>query len=407
MYLPRTVEDFAIAASGQFPVLLVTGARQVGKTTFLRHLSGPERTYVSLDDPLVLDLAKRDPALFMQRFRPPLLIDEIQYAPELLPCIKMEADRSHQPGLVWLTGSPQFHLMRGVSESLAGRVATVRLLGLSARETRGEGRDARPFLPMPETLAEREGRSPRMGLQDLYQAIWRGSYPAIVSDETMDWDLFYASCVRTCLQRDVRDLAQVGDEIAFVRFLRVAAARTGQILNVTGLARDSDVAVNTAKRWLSIAETSGIIYLLESYHTNLTKRTIKAPKLYFLDTGLCAYLAGWSSPATLEAGAMSGAILETWVVSEVLKGYLHNGKQPQLYYYRDRDRKEIDLLIFHDGVACPLEVKKTASPGAGDVHVLGLLAKRGIPVGPGGVICLARQSLPLSPSAVSIPIGLL
>lgn len=407
MYLPRTLESFARTAAGQFPVLLVTGARQVGKTTFLRHLSEPERTYVSLDDALVLDLPKRDPALFLQRFRPPLLIDEIQYAPELLPYIKMEADAAHDAGLFWLTGSQQFHLMKGVSESLAGRVAVVQLLGFSRREMIGQAAESKPFVPTAADIAAGERSGGRLELRELYQLIWRGAYPAIALNDEMDRDLFYGSYVQTYLQRDVRDLARVGDEMKFVRFLRVAAARTGQILNITEFARDADIAVNTAKSWLSIMQASGIVYLLEPYHNNLGKRLIKAPKLYFLDTGLCAYLTEWSSPETLEAGAMSGAILETWVISELLKGYWHNGKQPPFYYYRDKDKKEIDLLIVRDGTIYPLEIKKTASPSIADARSFGALAKLGMPVGPGGVICLAQQSLPLSESVTSIPVSVL
>ena len=403
MYLSRTLEDYTTAAAGQFPVLLVTGARQVGKTTFLRHLSEDERTYITLDDPLLLDLAKRDPALFLQRFRPPLLIDEIQYAPELLPYIKMEADKAGQPNLFWLTGSQQFHLMKGVSESLAGRAAVVQLLGLSRREIIGQSL-AGPFVPTAPEIAARERTGGELDLREVYRLIWRGSFPAIALDEEMDRSLFYGSYIQTYLQKDVRDLARVGDEMAFLRFLRIAAARTGQLLNLAEFARDADIAVNTAKSWLSILQASGIVYLLEPYHSNLSKRLVKTPKLYLLDTGLCAYLTEWSSPETLEAGAMSGAILETWVVSELLKSYLHNGRQAPFYYYRDKDKAEIDLLIVRDGTIYPLEIKKTASPSAADIRGFRALEKLGMPVGPGGVICLAAQSLPLSESTLSIPV---
>ena len=407
MYLPRTLEGFAKTAAGQFPVMLVTGARQVGKTTFLRHLSEPERTYVSMDDPLVLDLARREPALFLQRFRPPMLIDEIQYAPELLPHIKMEVDSARQPNLFWLTGSQQFHLMRGVSESLAGRIAILQLLGFSRREMIGLSQEDRPFIPTPAEITDRERTGGVLGLRDLYNLIWRGSLPAIALNSQMDRDLFYGSYIQTYLQRDVRDLARVGDELAFLRFLRMAASRTGQLLNLSEFARDADTAVNTAKTWLSILQASGIVYLLEPYHTNVSKRLIKTPKLYFLDTGLCAYLTEWSSPETLEAGAMSGPILETWVISELLKSYLHNGKQPPFYYYRDKDKREIDLLIVQNGVVHPLEIKKTASPAVADIRAFGALEKLGMSVGPGGIICLAQQSLPLTESTTAIPIGAL
>lgn len=407
MYRRRTLESFLTKASRQFPVLLVTGARQVGKTTFLRHLSRKGRTYVSLDDPMVLSLARKDPALFFQRFPTPLLIDEIQYAPELLPYIKLEVDRNRKPGSCWLTGSQPFHLMKGVSESLAGRVGVVQLLGLSRKEWAGRSRESRPFLPTLPELRTRTRTGEKLPLKELYRLIWRGAFPAIALNERLDRDLFYSSYVQTYLQRDIRDLARVGDEMSFLRFLRAAAARTGQLLNLSELARDADIAVGTAKSWLSILQASGVAYLLEPYHTNVTKRLVKTPKLYFLDTGLCAYLTEWSSPETLAAGAMAGSILETWVMVELLKGYWHNGRQAPFYYYRDKDRTEIDLLIFQNGTAYPLEIKKTASPGRDDARHFRILEKRNIPVGPGGVICLAEQSLPLTPTVQSIPVAAL
>ncbi|HUT69630.1 MAG TPA: DUF4143 domain-containing protein [Desulfatiglandales bacterium] len=244
-------------------------------------------------------------------------------------------------------------------------------------------------------------------MKELYRFIWRGSFPAIALNQKMDRDLFYSSYVQTYLQRDIRGLARVGDEMAFLRFLRAAAARSGQMLNMTDLARDADVAPNTAKNWLSILQASGIAYLLEPYHSNVTKRLVKTPKLYFLDTGLCAYLTEWSSPETLEAGAMSGAILETWIMTELLKGYWHNGRQAPFYYYRDKDKKEIDLLIIQDGTAYPLEFKKSASPGKDDVRHFQALKKLKMPIGPGGVICLSERSLPISLTVQSIPASIL
>lgn len=403
MYVPRTLEPAISRASQQFPVVLLTGARQVGKTTLLRQLSQDGRAYVPLDDPLVLSLAKGDPALFMQRFPPPVLIDEIQYAAELLPYIKMAADRAGQAGLFWLTGSQQFHLMQGVSESLAGRVAVLHLLGLSRPELLGHGLAARPFVPTPAELARRSSQRSPLTLQELYRLIWRGALPAIALNAAVERDLFYSSYVQTYLLRDVRALARVGDELAFLRFLRATAARTGQLLNLADLARDADVAPNTAKHWLSILQTAEIVYLLEPYHTNLTQRLVKTPKLYFLDTGLAAYLTAWASPETLEAGAMSGPLLETWIVAELLKSYWHAGQQPPFYYYRDKDQREIDLLLVQDGIIYPLEIKKTASPSRDDVRHFAALERLGLPVGPGGVLCLAEQSLPLTAAAQSIP----
>jgi predicted AAA+ superfamily ATPase len=404
MFLTRTIGSSVRTAAGQFPVLLVIGARQVGKTTLLRHLAGSEQTYVTLDDPRVLELARSDPALFMQRFTPPLVIDEIQYAPGLLPYIKMAVDEDRRPGLFWLTGSQHFHLMKGVSESLAGRVGILRLLGLSRREIEQRAVDAGPFRPTPPEIDARMSAASPIELRNLYRLIWRGSFPAIAGSGEMDRDLFYGSYVQTYLQRDVRDLTQVGDETAFLGFMRAAAARSGQLLSLVALARDADVAPNTAKKWLSVLQASFVVHLLEPYFTNVTSRLIKTPKLYFLDTGLCSYLTGWSSPETLEAGAMSGAILETWVVGELLRSYWHNGRDAPFHYYRDKDRKEIDVLIEADGTLHPLEIKKTASPTPRDVRHFATLARFGMPVGPGGIVCLARDSLPLAPGAVSIPV---
>jgi hypothetical protein len=400
-YVPRTLEAFFKKADRQFPVLLLIGARQVGKTTFVQHVKAEDRAYVTLDDPAAKALAKADPPLFLQRFRPPVLIDEFQYAPELLPHIKMAVDRDRRAGLFWLTGSQHFHAMRGVSESLAGRVGIVHLMGLSRRELAGDVQGDEPFIPDPSRLARRLRR--RLSLEDAFHLIWRGSFPALATDASIDRDLFYGSYVQTYLQRDVRDLAQVGDEMVFLRFLRAVAARSARMLNLAHLARDADVAPNTAKSWLSILQASGIVYLLEPWHSNLTKRLVKTAKLYMVDTGLCAYLTEWTSPQTLEAGAMSGAIFETWAVAEILKSFLHNGRKPPLYFYRDKDKLEIDLLIFQDGTLHPIEIKKTGSPSKRDIRHFAALSKLDLPIGPGGLICLAEQDLPLTESVQCIP----
>ncbi len=404
--LPRSLARSITAASRQFPVLMLTGPRQVGKTTLLKSLCEPEsgptaRRYVTLDNPMMLGLAREEPALFLQRFPPPVLIDEIQYAPGLLPLIKEAVDAGGGKGQYWLTGSQPFHLMQNVGESLAGRVAVMHLQGLSLGESLGHGAMLRPFLPdsPPGTLVS----PPAAPLTWVFERIWRGSFPALYVGEAPDRDLFYASYVQTYLQRDVRDLAQVGDPMAFTRFLRSAAARTGQLLNIADMARDVGVAPNTAKHWLSILQASGLVWLLEPYHTNLSKRLVKAPKLYFLDTGLAAYLTEWSSPATLEAGAISGAIFETWVVGELLKSWWHNGKQAPFYYYRDKDQKEIDVLIVRDGRVYPVEIKKTAQPGRDAVRHFSVLENLGLETGAGAVICLTSERLPISAQVEAIP----
>lgn len=400
-----------LEASRHFPVVAVTGARQVGKTTLLRDISSVERRYVSLDDPFLLKAAKEDPELFLQNHPVPLLIDEIQYAPELLPFIKMRVDAAKEKGMYWLTGSQPFHLMQGLSESLAGRVGILNLLGFSNPEAHGlGGQNFSPFLPeITWANAQQKlwaGRN-NQNVQELFTAIWRGSFPALVIDVEMDRDLFFASYVQTYIQRDVRQLARVGDEQAFLRFIRAAAARTGQLLNMADLARDADIAPNTAKAWLSILEVSGLVYLLQPWHGNLTKRLVKTPKLYFMDTGLCAYLTQWSSPQTLEAGAMSGAIFETWCVVEIIKSYWHNGQRAPFYYFRSRDQQEIDLLIERDDVLHGVEFKKSTAPGESAVAGIKAGVKLGLPLGASGIVCMRQDFMQIGKDISAIPAALI
>jgi hypothetical protein len=386
-------------------VLLLTGPRQVGKTTLLEHLAGVERRRVSLDDPAMRAAAREDPGLLLQRFPPPLLIDEVQCAPGLLPHIKMAADRLKKPGLFWLTGSQQFHLMEGVSETLAGRVAIMSMLGLSEAEARRQGPGTRPFLPTRAELARRAASSTPLPLGTLYRHVWRGWFPALVSGRIKDRDLFYSSYVQTYLQRDVKDLASVGDEAAFLRFVRACAARTAQLLNLSELARDADININTAKRWLSILETSFQVLLLQPFHHNLTKRLTKSPKLYFLDTGLCAYLTQWSSPETLEAGAMSGAVFETFVIAEIVKSWWNQGLFPQMHFYRDGEGREVDLLLIRDRTIYPIEIKKTASPRAADVGAASALGRGPYTVADSTIVCLAREAYPIARGVNVVPAG--
>jgi len=388
-------------------VLLLTGPRQVGKTTLLEHLRENGRHYVTLDDRALRALARDDPDLLLQRFPPPVLIDEVQYAPELFPSIKRYVDRRHEPGAFWLTGSQQFHMMKDITETLAGRVAVINLLGFSRREKDRRPHDLEPFLPTRELIGERSESGGSTSLRSVYHEIWSGSFPAYRVGKIDEWDLFYRSYVQTYLERDVRDLVQVGNMESFRRFLRASAARTGGMLNYSDLSRDAGVSVNTARQWMSVLVASFQVFLLQPYYTNVTKRLSKTPKLYFLDTGLCAYLTEWSSPETLEAGPMSAAMLETYVFTEILKGWWHRMREATFYYYRNKDGREIDLLISRDGKLFPLEVKKSTRVDRGTRRLLSPLRKLKQDVGPGAVVCLYPRVLPIDQEIISVPVGIL
>jgi predicted AAA+ superfamily ATPase len=404
MYIKRAIESTITRISETFPVLLLTGARQVGKTTLLRRLAGESRTYITLDDPDIRGLAKTDPALFMQRFTPPVLIDEIQYAPEILPYIKMSVDESGRKGDFWLTGSQVFHTMKNVSESLAGRVGVANLPGLSSSEL--GGLQSEPFTTSPERLMSRLDIARKMGVNEVFERIFKGSFPVLYTEDAPDLSEFYRSYVNTYLMRDIRALTQVADESAFHRFMIATAARTAGLVVYEELARDAGVSQPTAKKWTSVLVSSGLVALLPPYHNNVLKRAVKMPVMHFLDTGLCAYLLKWGSPETLERGAMSGAFFQSWVFSEIYKSYLNAGREPPLYFYRDKDKREIDILIFENGMLYPIEIKKTASPSGGGAKHFKLLnpvtdleredaqSQYKIKIGNGAVVCLANDLLP-------------
>jgi predicted AAA+ superfamily ATPase len=403
----RTLAKIIKDIDNTFPVLILTGPRQVGKTTLLQSCAGSTRHYVTLDDLELRDLAINDPALFMQAHKPPLIIDEIQYAPNLLSYIKISVDKEKKTGMYWITGSQKFHLMKGISESLAGRAAVLDLLGFSQAEANNKAESNAPFVPTEEWITQARHNATPKQLMDVYHDIWRGSYPKLLQDPNISRDIFYKSYIQTYIQRDVKDILKISNDAAFNRFLRVIAARTGQMLNYSDLARDTDVDHKTMKSWLFVLEASGLIYLLAPYYNNINKRLVKTPKLYFLDTGLCSYLTQWPSPESLEAGAMSGAILETYIFTEILKSYWHHGKNAYFYYYRDQDQKEIDLILESGDTLYPVEFKKTAMPTLNAVKSFHALEKLGKKVGPGAVICLRESELPLSQNIMSIPIGYL
>lgn len=405
-YIRRSLESVVGSVTQEYPVVLLTGPRQVGKTTMLKKLmEGTERGYVSLDDLTERALAKNDPELFLQLHKPPLLIDEVQYAPELFPYIKILADREHTPGAFWLTGSQIFRFMRGVSESLAGRAAVLSMTSLSQAEICGAQME--PFRVDLESLQKRAGQRKAADVGEIYERIYRGSMPAVVSGAVSSGNIFYSSYISTYIERDVKELSESIDSLRFLRFVTAVAARCGQLLNVADIALDADVNQKQAKDWLAILETLGIIFYLHTYSNNLLKRLVKTPKLYFHDTGLVCHLTRWSSAETLEAGAMSGAILENYVVSEITKTYLNCGMEPYLYYYRDKDAKEIDLVLEQGGVLNPIEIKKTANPGSELTRVFSLLDKASTPLGKGAVICMKPQLTAIDRDNYVVPVWMI
>lgn len=391
-YIVRHMEKRILELSESYSAILLTGPRQAGKTTMLRSLAEKEnrgREYVSLDDLSVRDLAKNDPALFLQIHKPPVLIDEVQYAPELFPYIKIHIDEFHNPGDFWMTGSQIFRLMKGVRESLAGRVALLHMSPVSQREMIGA--DCIPFDPNTEMLLAESKKIKPVDTPELFRRIWRGSMPGIVSGQYPDRNLYYASYLSTYVERDVRDLSGAVDALKFHRFVIAVAARTAQLLNYNAIAEDAGIDLQTAKAWINILETLGIIFLLHPYSNNVLKRTVKTPKVYFYDTGLVCYLTKWSTPEVAEIGAMNGALLENFTVSEIIKGYQNAGLEPYLYFYRDRDAKEIDLIIERDGRLCPLEIKKTATPDKRMIRAFGVIDQSPLRRGTGAVLCMASQ----------------
>ena len=350
-------------------------------------------------------MAKTDPALFLQRYKPPVLIDEIQYATELLPHIKMAVDRSKRNGDFWLTGSQSFVMMRDVSETLAGRVGIINLLGLSTSEI--QGRPSRVFTTNPEMLMSRLGEVQRLGLTELYERIFKGSMPQLYASDDVPWETFYRSYVETYLKRDIKDLTQVADEMDFYKFMIAVAARTAKPVVYEEIASECGVSAPTVKKWLSILVSSGVVALVQPYHNNVLKRITKMPLLHFLDTGLCAYLLRWSSPEVLEKGAMSGAFFESYVFSEIYKSFLNVGREPPIYYYRDKDKKEIDLLIHENGTLYPIEIKKSASPGRGSIKHFGVLKPVQDTERNGVVICMCNDLLPIDAANWYVPVWMI
>ena len=409
MYITRHMEKPVMELNEQYPVLLLTGPRQVGKTTMLEHLievEGKGRKKVSLDDLTLRELAKTDPKMFFQLYQPPLLIDEVQYAPELFPYIKIMVDERHQPGDFWLTGSQLFKMMKGVQESLAGRVALLHLSPLSQSETMKRPPEPPFSLELP-LLSERQNGRQMLNTPEVFQRIHQGGMPALVTGTYSNASIFYSSYIDTYMERDVRRLSNDIDSLKFLRFLRSVAARTSQQVNYKGIADDAEIDQTTAKNWLHVLEALGIIFLLEPYSNNVLKRTVSTPKLYFYDSGIVCYLTRWSSPETAMEGAMSGALLENYTVAEIIKTYQNAGQEPFLYYYRDKDAREIDLILERDGKLFPIEIKKMASPPKKLTKVFDLIDKSPLQRGTGAILCMADQLGAFDQNNLIVPISLI
>ena len=408
MYIKRHLEDIVTRYSMQYPVVMVCGQRQVGKSTMLYHIKENTRTYVTLDDINARRLAETDPGLFFETYMPPVLIDEFQRVPDLLLEIKKITDRlslegKDNSGLFWLTGSQKFSMMKGVSESLAGRVAIFDLSGLSSAEI--DGREPWEFSPQVDSLKNRLKGIPPVTLNGVFEKIYKGGMPKVIASD-IDNDRYYSDYVNTYIEKDIRDYAHIGKIHEFTDFLIYMAAHTSQELIYSKISSEIGISAPTAKEWVSLLESSGIIYILRPYFNNITKRLIKTPKMYFMDTGLAAWLTRWPDALTLANGAMSGAFFETYVVTEIVKSFLNAGHQPALYYYRDMDQKEIDLVIVREGKIWPVEIKKSTSPNHPDKNFK-TLERFGMEVAPGIVLCLSDQLIPINRGAWLCPVSVL
>lgn len=401
MYIKRIMESKLKNLSEHFPVVMVCGARQVGKTTLLRQIKEEKEQiqYVTLDYPRIRNLAREDPELFLQQYQAPLIIDEIQYATELLPYIKIRADQGQQNGLYYLTGSQMFPMMKNVSESLAGRVGILSMYSLSRAEI--EGRKSVPFLPDKIHMEESEDT-----ITEIFEKIYRGGMPRMIADQELLAEDYFGAYMQTYLERDIYDLVAIKDENKFLKFISCVAARTGQEVNLADIGKDVEIDRKTAEGWLSILVSSGLVYLLPPYSGNTIKRIIKRPKLYFMDTGLACYLTMWNNPRTLELSAMAGAMFETYVVSEIIKGYANQGidVRSRLCYYRDNNGREIDLMILENGRLYPIEIKKSADPGKSALKNFSILDALPDEIGEGAVICMTPVVIPLDEKNKLVPI---
>ena len=407
MYIKRNIEEAIIQTSKEYPVVMVCGQRQVGKSTMLNHIKENNRRYVSFDDRQAKRLAETDPTLFFETYGYPILIDEFQKVPTILETIKDISDKlgyegKDNNGLFWLTGSQKFEMMKGVSESLAGRVAVFEMSSLSKNEL--IGKDYGVFNPELSALKKKENI--KSSVNDIYSLIFKGGMPKI-NASSINRDRYYSDYINTYLERDIKELSQVGKLNEFYDFLVYIAARTGQEIKYDEISKQVGISAPTAKSWIAILERSGVIFILRPYSSSITNRLVKTPKMYFMDTGLAAYLCRWPNAETLQNGNMDGAFFETYVVSEIVKSYYNSGTPVNnLYYYRDIDQKEIDLLIVTADSIYPIEVKKSKDPSKPDKNFK-VLNKFGLNVKPGLVICMCDEIVPINKNCYLIPVSLI
>jgi predicted AAA+ superfamily ATPase len=403
-YIKRDIDPLILEVSKSYSAVIITGPRQVGKTTTLRRLLGEGRRFVSLDNKENRQLAQTDPELFLSLYPAPVIIDEVQYAPELFSYIKMEIDDGAPPGSYLMTGSQMYQLMKLAGESLAGRTAILRMSGLSQHEIHGNGA-CLPFTLDLDSLQKRAAYGKPTDVLGQFERVWNGSLPAHISGKHENRDIFYSSYFDSYIDRDIRDMVGLKDEYLFRDFVRAAACRAGEMLNIHAIGSDVGVSDETAKMWLGYMEKSGIIFYLRPFPNNLLNRTIKkTPKLYFFDTGLVAYLTKYSSPEILMNSAINGSILENYVVSEIIKTYMNNGLEYYAHYYRDIDSKEVDMVLESDGELHPIEIKKTASPPAELTSAFKVLDKASIPRGIGAVVCMKRELSALDKGTTIVPV---
>jgi predicted AAA+ superfamily ATPase len=406
-YIKRTLEQKILEINEDYSCLLLIGPRQVGKTTMLEHLmGGTNRQKVTLDDIENRRLAKTDPALFLELHPAPVLIDEVQYAPELFSYIKINVDNGAAPSSYWLTGSQAFQLMELAQESLAGRTAIVHMSALSQSELYGD-HWSEPLSLDLQKLNSRKEHLAACGSAEMFERIWNGGMPGHRSGRFKDRDVFYSSYIQTYINRDVTDMIPGVDKLLFADFIRAAACRVGQMLNTHDIAGDVGVSDDTAKRWLQVLEKSEVIFYLRPYSNNLLKRTVKTPKMYFFDTGLVAYLTKYSSPEILMNGAINGAILENYTVAEIRKTWLNSAKECLMHYYRDKDTNEIDMVVEADGELHPLEIKKSTNPGTELASAFKVLDKGSVPRGTGAVLCLREELSAIDRSTFILPIWMI